>query len=394
MAVINLITMKKIILFILVVLSIFFYQKGMVFAQETGKNIVISKETIIDHDYLAAGEIITISGTINGDVYVLAQNLTVDGTINGDILTACQTFNLLGTVTEDVRVASGDIFVNGLIGRNLSVVAGNLTLTPQAKIGGNLVFLGNYLDLQSVVANDVQLFARKATINSQIGGNLNARVEEISLEKGAAVSKNFSYQSAKKANISDEATIAGETSFRPVTEKTQPKFKDKIKYELKLRADHLKKLNLYLEIFGFLISLVLGLIFCFLFPKRYQGMAKQLSKSFWPALGLGVLLLISFFVLFLFLLVSLIGIPIALFLVPSFIFFLYLSRTFTAYFVAQKIFSKSIKDPNQKLLMLTGLMVYYVLRLIPVVRTITIFLFVALGLGAFFLDQRSLHKSK
>src|SRR4030042_3865228 len=82
---------------------------------EKPKNFEVKKDEVIDHDYLAAGESVTISGVVNGDVYAAGANVTIDGKINGDLLAGAGMITLLGEVTDDVRIAGGNILINGTV---------------------------------------------------------------------------------------------------------------------------------------------------------------------------------------------------------------------------------------------------------------------------------------
>lgn len=61
-------------------------------------------------NYFAAGEGVTISGTINGDVFVFGGKTYIDGTVNGDVLAAGGQVTIDGPVSGNVRVAGGDIY--------------------------------------------------------------------------------------------------------------------------------------------------------------------------------------------------------------------------------------------------------------------------------------------
>ena len=46
-----------------------------------GKTVILSKDQIIDHDYFAAGDTVTIDGTVNGDAYVAGGQVNINGVI-------------------------------------------------------------------------------------------------------------------------------------------------------------------------------------------------------------------------------------------------------------------------------------------------------------------------
>src|SRR5262252_1547947 len=94
---------------------------------------------VIDRHAFAAGPLVEISGTVNGDVYAAGGQVLIDGRVNGDVLVAGGRVMLSGAVAQNVRVAGGQVTFSGTVGRNVTVFGGNVELTPGAMITGSLV---------------------------------------------------------------------------------------------------------------------------------------------------------------------------------------------------------------------------------------------------------------
>ncbi|HUV42959.1 MAG TPA: polymer-forming cytoskeletal protein [Patescibacteria group bacterium] len=384
----------KFLIAFFIIISTFFFFANPVLAQETQEfsNIVVKKGEVIDHDFFAAGSTVTISGVVNGDVFAAGGILVVDGIINGDLLAGAGTINLLGRVSDDVRVGGGTLFVNGEIGKNLTVGGGNINIAEGARIGGSLLGFGGAFDIRGPIGKDVNLFAGQATVTSQINGNLKGSIEKLVLSSEAQILGDLEYESPQKADIDERALIIGKTTFKPSETRKPESFKS---WTFKgWKIFNLFWLGFYIKLSAFIIAFLFGLVFLYLFPKRIEAITKILKNRPWPSLGAGFLALILFVPSVILLAISLIGIPLILIFIPVFLFLIYFSKIFTALCLGREVLFRFNSKKSQVWALLIGLLIYYFLRLIPIVSPIIAFGFISAGLGAFLLDQKSLRTSK
>lgn len=377
---------------ILILISLFFLLPNVVFAKEEMRNIVVEKGETINHDFFAAGENVTISGIVNGDVYAVGGNVSVDGIINGDLLAGAGIVTVLGNVSDDVRVGGGNILINGTIGKNLTVGGGSVTIASEAKIDGSLLAFAGNVDVKGPIGKEANVFAGKALFSNQVGGDLKGSIEELVLTSEARILGDLEYESEKEADIDEDAYIFGETTHK-LPEKKEVKLE---KFAPKLRPAILgiTGIKLYLKFFSFVVSLILGLLFLYLFPKRVEGINKILTSRPWGSLGVGLLTMILFPVALLLLAITIVGIPLMLLVIPVFAFLVYFSKIFTSLVVGRWLLLRFEIKKSWNWALLVGLIIYYLLRLILVIGPITAFVFTTIGLGAFVLDQKSLRRTR
>lgn len=357
---------------------------GQALAQSVSVNLPANE--VVNRDYLAAGDSVTISGTVNGDVFVAGGTVTIDGVINGDLLAAGGNINLLGRVSEDVRIAGGNILVNGTVGENLTLAGGNLTLSPEARIIGNLVSFGGNLDYKAPVGGDVTAYAGKVLLGSEIGGDVTGAMETLEIQPGAEVGGDLVYSSPNEANIASEAAVLGETRHTRLNREDWAPGRWQ-EWRRPVGAVF-GAITVYMKAVSLLITLFLGWLFFRLFPRQTEAILGETANRFWPSFLVGfasMLLLIPAIVL---LAVSLIGIPLILILVPLYGFLAYLAKIFLAEAVGRRLVSDRVKAGGFPWTLLAGLVVYYILRLIPVIGQLTALVFAATGLGAMWLGSR------
>jgi cytoskeletal protein CcmA (bactofilin family) len=108
-------------------------------------------------DLFAAGRSVDIRGPVGDSTRVVADQLSVDATIDGDLIAAGNQLRLFdgaritggvlaagslvqldGTVDGDVRAGAGEIIIGGTIGGSATLRADRISLAPGARIDGDL----------------------------------------------------------------------------------------------------------------------------------------------------------------------------------------------------------------------------------------------------------------
>ncbi len=339
---------------------------------EGRRTTVLPVGRTIDRDYVAAGETVEISGIVNGDVYAAGAQIVVDGTINGDLLAAGGTVTITGVVTQDIRVMGGRVTIAGEIGRNVTVAGGNVELLPSALLRGNLVAAGGSVEMAAVVEQDVKVAAGKSLVSNRVGGDATIAAGSIRLTSKAAVDGNLIYWSEWPASIDDQAFIGGRVVRRPLP--AVPSSQD-----LLLAFAGLK---LTLAAAGFLSSLVLGLLLFRFYPHAMERTSDHLLEQPFASLGIGLLVVLLTPLAIAVFAATLIGIPLALVLLCWYAVILYVSRIAVIAFAGRLLFEQAGVGSHPRWGFLLGLVLYYLVTLLPVVGFVMTFLTVLLGTGA------------
>lgn len=326
------------------------------FAQSNFNSSVIGK------DYFATGQNISLDGTVNGDAYVAGGDVTVNGTITGDLLIAGGNLNINGIVKGNIRGAGGNIYLNGKVERNVTLAGGSITLSPNASIAGNLTAAGGQLN-----------------VGNNTGGDINAAVGRLVLNSGAKVNGNVTYWSENKANIHAEASVSGR-----VTQNIPPR-----------RNEHAKSgraaasLFTAVKVFGLFSALVVGFILIKLLPEYTGRVASSVANHWLLSLGIGLLTLVVTPVLVFLLLVTIIGIPIAVLWLVFVFFEMWLAKIFVSLALGRTVMARSGQNWSSYLLLTLGLLAYYVVGIIPVIGGLFDFIVGLIGLGSIVLVKRN-----
>lgn len=377
--------MKNIIAFLLLAL-IFISSTTTVWAGNFQSSEVskLEKNEIVTNDYFSLGEKVILSGTVDNDAYLAGGNIIVDGHIKGDLMAIGGNIAISGQVDGDVRVIGGNITVSGSIGGNLTIVAGSATLGESANILGNLASLAGDLEITSPVNGKTNLAAGAVILGNEIGSDINMVVGDLTLTSQAYVRGNLVYWSDKVADISKDASISG-TLTRNIPQVSQIDNKD--------IEESLAGVRSGFSIYSFITSLLLGLAILYFVPNFGINASLTIAKRPFLTFGVGLLVLILTPLISIFLIVTLVGLPIGLLLLAAFVFMLFFAKVFTALFVGLKILSLMRHKSNNYLSFVLGLLVVYIVGLTPYIGWIISSIVTLLGLGSFLITKVNVYKN-
>lgn len=353
-------------------------------------NITLLKHEVVDSDYFAAGNTVNVSGTINGDAYIGGGNVTFDGVINGDLIAGGGNVTILGKVTGDVRVAGGNIIFSSDVDKNATILGGSISLSDSGKVNGSLVSAGGNISVNSPISKGANLAGGQITLGSLIGKTVNVYTSNLALAPTAKITGDLNYWSEKEIQINPEASISGKTNYHYVQ---TPQFDDK---KTKKIADNDKILNLLtagtvmFNVYSLLVSLIIGLLIIKLLPVFTSDTVATLQTHPWASLGAGLLTLVLSPIIFIILLVTVIGIPVALVLLMVLIVLWFVSEIFVALFVGTKLLNYFRKEKSSKGWgLFTGLVVLGLLSLIPVINFFVGTFTYLIGVGALLIQKKN-----
>jgi len=137
---------------------------------------------------------------------------------------------------------------------------------------------------------------------------------------------------------------------------------------------------------SFLGSLLIGFILLKLFPKSSLGLAQQIQSSTMMSLGIGFLMIVAIVPVLLVLVMTVIGLPLAGLLLGVFMLELSLAKLAASYAFGRHLaYMFAWKKLSPYTTASLGLLVFFLLRMLPVVGSIAVILFTWTGLGAIWL---------
>lgn len=351
----------------------------------TGEFITLEEDEVLNKDFFAAGEQVRISGTVNGDVYAAGGQVYIDGTVNGDILTVGGTVEITGTTSQDIRVVGGQVMIAGEVGGSVSVAGGAVTIPENARVAGNLTAVAGTISLMAPIDGNLTAGVSNITAGGVIGGDALVATENINFLKDAAIAGSATIYTNATMPI-DESKITGELSVKDLPQK--PSVNADMRESTKNAA---QDIFVFLKILSFMSALLIGLVTIHFFPRYSRQITRTLEEQPWKSLGVGFILAIisPFIVIALF--ITLIGIPISLLYIFLLAFSVYFAQIFIAFWIGQYVARKMNRTMNDGWLFLIGLVIFSLLKLIPVAGWIINPVATLAGLGAIIITKKAMY---
>lgn len=155
------------------------------------KRVVLPGSETHEGWFFAAGGEVIIDGTVNGDLYAAGGTVEVNGTVKGDVLAAGAQVVINGTVTEDVRVTGAVVRIEGTIQGNCTAAAGAVTLGRSGNVEANFLAVGGRVRLSGRAGHQVLVAANELTVDGVVGEDLRFYGEEITVYEGAEVKRDL-----------------------------------------------------------------------------------------------------------------------------------------------------------------------------------------------------------
>jgi hypothetical protein len=358
---------------ILIVLSIFviiFSSIANASEFRSGDKLVIAKDEVVNDDIYFAGNSVTVEGTINGDLVAAGSEIRVTGTINGGVIAAGGSIIVNGNVTNDIRAAGGVVKIGGNVEDNVLAFTGQFILEKNARI-----------------ARDLTLGAGNAVIDGAVNGNINGGVSD--LEMRGATKGNVTIEIGKNIRIFPGATIGGDLEYTaPRQGEISGIVSGKTNYkEIPVKKEYLAS-KMEGEIIGYLWLLLIGIISLLLAPELTQKNSDRVSVKPLRNLLWGLIFLIITPIVVVLLLITIIGIPLSLILLISYIIIIYISRIYVGFWVGQYVLKKLKKETRFKVLtMALGLLIVLIGINLPIIGIFIHFVVLLVGLGAIVLTE-------
>lgn len=350
-------TKKFLTIFLGVLMALFFMssktQAITTIKSENNGSITLESNENINDNVATAGNDIYIRGTIEDDLFVAGSNIKIDGEIKGNLFAAANTIEINGKIDKDTFLAGNSINIgeNATLGQD-AFIAGNI-LNIKGNIERNLSIGGSYINLDSNIKGDTKVTGQTLVIgdNAILDGNLN-------------------YTSEKELSSTEQEKIKGNTSYTQPNEKTNQKNNYNIDFT-----------SWFVSLLQFLLF---GIIIVLLMPKWTDEIAEYIKKDTLKTIGIGILAFIVVPILMIIMLITIVGIPIAIVTGLLFTLFIMFARFWVAYCIGKWI-GKNKYSPIVTILV--GALILQIIFLIPILSILAKIVVIFAGLGAIYLSN-------
>jgi len=323
-------------------------------------------------DLIVTADHTQIDGTVDGDLIVFSRDVEVNGQVKGDILGFSQELRMNGVVDGNLRACAHSLVLNGTVGRNLMVLGHTLETDEKSSVAGSTTFLSHDSELSGGIKGDVLAMSGQVELNGPIGGNVRVRADELTVASAAQISGRAQYEGPKQPNVEAGAKLASpvEVSVRKVT----PEYSTWRYY--------------WHQTLRWGAAFLLGLVMFLLAPGVFLDAANSANKV-GLSMGIGLLFLVGLPVAAVIACVTIVGLGLGIVTFLTYIVAVYMSQIFVGEWVGEKLLGAGIGVGPVVGRLALGLAILRLIRVIPFVGPLSMWVVIIWGLGAYVL---SIHK--
>ncbi|MGH9172710.1 MAG: hypothetical protein ACRD1H_00060, partial [Vicinamibacterales bacterium] len=275
-----------------------------------GNDIVI--DSTVDGDVMAFGARVRIYGSVTGDVYAAAERVIVAADVGDSIVVAGNNVDVRGSVGHAVRAAANRLTVEtATVDGDLIVAARSVRVDAASRVGGDLVIRAGTARINAPVGGEVRGSADLLRIGGAVDGRIDVRVDTLRFTEGADIAGPVEYTS------DHEMLVDGGTTIPTDVTRVEP--------DHPTASERLQTTIVYTT-FRYVWALVLALFLLRIMPGAVRGISDTLNDRPAGSFGWGLLAIILLPLAIAFLLVSVVGIPVALVVLAAFLLALYASQ--------------------------------------------------------------------
>ncbi|MDQ3795811.1 MAG: polymer-forming cytoskeletal protein [Actinomycetota bacterium] len=401
--------------------SLLFVSSAWAIETQGGQNVTIDADEVIEDDLYVGAETVTVEGTVRGDLVAAGGTVRMNGTVEGDIISAGQTVIVNGTVEDDVRIAGQALLIGEDAQITDDLIAAGYSLESErgSTVGGELLYGGYQALVAGNVGENVRGGMTAFELSGEVAGNVEVGVDGggaqpaggrfapgapavsvpsvepgLTLTDTARVEGDLRYESSSRGDIASGAQIGGDVAYeqRPA-EEGQP-------------AQTGASAVLVESLRRFVVLILIGLLLVWLAPGLVRGVADTVRNQPLLSLGWGVLdyvivvvagllvLAATILLAVAFGLITLgglipaiisIGVLIDAVLVVAFLISVfYLAPVVVGFLGGRMLLGRFQPDraSGRVLPLVIGIVLYVILRAIPILGVVVAVVVVLLGLGA------------
>lgn len=290
--------------------------------------------------------------TVDDDLTVVGGTVVIEGTVTGDVTVIGGTTEIPGEVQGDVSIVGGSLQVAGVIAGDVSVAAGSVTIEQGAVIGSLAAGAGS-VDIFGTVEGDVDVGAGTITLGptAHVHGDLTyaggPRGGELRMDDAARVDGTVT-----------EEVVRGWFTVWPTD------------------------LFDWAAVFVFgLMHLLLGAILLILLPEFSTDLAMAVRDRPVRTAAIGAAILFGTPILLVMLLVTIVGIPLALAGAMLLLIVYWIGLVYGRYAIGEWLLSATDID-NRWIALLVGLVVVGIIAQIPLLGWLVSLVVTLVGIGA------------
>jgi cytoskeletal protein CcmA (bactofilin family) len=329
--------------------------------------------TLRGADRFVAGGSALVSQATKGDLVAAGGELRLSAPVGGDVLAAGGSLTIEGNLAEDLYAAGGEVRFDGTLAGNARVAGGSVSIGRSARIEGNTSLAGGRVAVQGALGGYLHAAGGRVLIDGPVQGNVEVAAGSLEVGPQARIDGALRYRTRAPLRMDPAAEVRGGVERLPFEAYD----------ERAARFAVGAAFGVWLLGLMLLAALLAGLL-----PGPTGRVAQAARQRFGWSLLSGFLALVAVPPAIVILLVTVIGIPLALLAV-----LLYLALILAGYVGAGIALGNAVLRRWQggwrrALAAALGVLVVSLLALVPWLGALVVFVALITGMGAILVSMK------
>lgn len=352
-----------------------------------GDTITISEP--INEDLYISGGTVRVNANIYGDLVIAGGTVVIREKVYGDVLVIAGNCTISDYISEDVRCIGGTLLINGNIGEDLVAGGGDIRIAPGGLVKGDVLMgsgsvaiegdvhgsvraYGGTLNLGGTVEKDLLFHGDAANLDGVINGRSEIAARKLYLGGHSVFGKDVRYWTEGNPHFAAKV-LSGHAVFDP---------------SLAIPSGRWQYVGFatLIAMLGYMVVvLVFITIAIWIFPRTFYSAAGLADNQPAKSMLSGFLFLVLTPLIIVGLMISLVGIPLALMLLIGYISLLLLTQVITAVLATYWLALRYHKQWSKVQHIFIALGLFIVIKLVslmPVAGWLLILLAAMLSFGA------------
>lgn len=334
-------------------------------------------------DEYVAGQTATVASAPDNDAFAAGFDVKVAVPVAGDAHAAGFNVGIDAPVTGNVYAGGFGVTVSAPVGADITAAGNSVNVLSTATVGGNVRLAGQTVTLAAPVTGSAVLAGQTATLAGEVSGDVLFTGVTLSFTDAAKIGGTLTIRAPREIDVPASVVPASRVTFERL------EYTEQVSGPAQVAIETVQQMSPWVIIVPILIwnaiLIVVGLICFALFARRSEATYEHATIRPWYTLWVGFVAVAVSFGGFPALAMSLIGIP----LIPIWLIIVFLAAVLAqvagAYVLGGRIleaFNLSMMPIVEQLLgLVLGLIIIWVLSLIPFLGYLVWFAVCTLGLG-------------
>jgi hypothetical protein len=341
---------------------------------ESHKNVVLNQAPL-DNTYLAGSDV-RVAAPVAADLTAAAGTLTIAAPVTGDALLAGGTIDIEKSITGDLRAVGGRIIIPEDVGGDVAVAGGIVLVSGHAH---DVQAAGGTVRVMGGADTDVTIYGSDVTLSGEYGGDVRiVASDRITIGDNAHIHGALSYNAPQQIDIPASTTVEGGVTYVGASS-FLPSSKE-------VRTFQTVGVGVFILV-KIIAALVAAGLITGLFPIfSNRIMERMMVRKLRPVVLLGLLgfaIAVASPLLIFFLLVSFVGIGLALILLTVYVLLIMLAYIYAGLYLGTALLRYVTKRSYATWKeAIVGMILLYLIGVIPYVGGVLVFVLCAIAGGA------------